>query len=414
MESATGFSLSFIKFEDGERYPILSDADGLPPIYPTLFATVRFRNNSQAPNTTRAALDAVRRAVSWARLEIGSFEDRFRSGELLTEHEIGKLCDSLGLAEAAPTPRVASKYRPFAGPTRASARTPAVGKAEHYARITYAALYLEWLAKRLLPGSPQRATDIASMIGAIRANRPIYSRKTRISDRHALSEDQRARVGQAAEAGSQNQDNPFTDEVQERNSLIVRLLWEGLRTGELGALKVSHIDFRQNTITVERAHNRDDDPRTYEPTAKTFDRIIPISDSLAQSVLAYVMGPRRKYLRARKTPYLLVTAKNSGRTKAGSPMSRGAIRKVVAVLSNALPDDIHIFPQRFRHDSATSFRDQLLASGKSASDIENSLCYLYGWSYTSGTSSTYTTKSLEGEARGAQQRVQSKAKPVKI
>lgn len=82
------FRVRFIKFIDGERYPMLLDQEGQPHWYATLYATTQIRNSGQAPNTIAAVLGSLRILFSWSLSRRINLEDRFSKREFLTLQEL--------------------------------------------------------------------------------------------------------------------------------------------------------------------------------------------------------------------------------------------------------------------------------------------------------------------------------------
>ncbi|WP_413770699.1 tyrosine-type recombinase/integrase [Xenorhabdus bovienii] len=83
----------------------------------------------------------------------------------------------------------------------------------------------------------------------------------------------------------------------------------GIRRGELLNLRVDDIDFIANEVRIVRRADSSVDSRVYQPLVKTEERILPISDRLAEILCEYVTGLRSAFPRARKHPYLFVTHK---------------------------------------------------------------------------------------------------------
>jgi len=95
MRNKSSYPVVFRVLPDGERYPFLLGSEGIPLWYPTLFATCAYRNGSRAPNTTRAAISAVRLVVLWAELEQIDLNQRFGRGHFLSTSEIESLVRAL-------------------------------------------------------------------------------------------------------------------------------------------------------------------------------------------------------------------------------------------------------------------------------------------------------------------------------
>lgn len=59
MLDANRVKVRIATFSNGERHPFLIDEHGVPLWYPTLFATVRYRNVGMASNTMSVVLSSI-------------------------------------------------------------------------------------------------------------------------------------------------------------------------------------------------------------------------------------------------------------------------------------------------------------------------------------------------------------------
>ena len=398
---------------------MLLNSVGCPEWYPTLFVTTQFRNVSQAFNTSYAALSAIRQTLRWSKQKGINLVDRFQRRQFLRIHEIEALADFLKRRadENASEGRVVAIRPAKLERTRATASKarPAVDAGYAYSRLSYTAQYLKWLAFRVLEdvaNQVDKATSdqIKTMADMIRARRPTNRRKTRLGSKKAQPiHEQAALIGLAQ---PDHPDNPFTGATARRNLLIVMLLDElGIRAGELLAVKVSEIDFQAQEIVIPRRHNDPEDPRANQPVAKTLDRRLAMSDELTLVLTSYVLEDRHQYPEARRHPFLLVSARKSRAGKVGAPLSRQAVSKLIAALSDQMPDGSkRVYPHRLRHNSATRFFRDLHQRGTPEKRIEQLLSWKFGWADGSGTARTYIESEIERQALEAQRNLQEKWK----
>ena len=408
MLKSTGYRLSFVIFSDGERVPMLVDETGVPHWYATLFITTQVRNASKAPNTMQAVLSAVRCLLTWAASQGFDLESRFADRRFLTEGEIESLrafSQSRHHSLIAGPPTVAKLGK---GKERARATLQLVDArvsgATQYIRLTYMADYLEWLANRLIECPVRRPndsalTDIKSMAHSLRLRRPQKSSRSLLSARRGLTEEAQHRLLELVRPGSPC--NPFEPDVQQRNYLLVMLLYHlGLRAGELLALKVSDFDFQLNDVVVARRHGDVSDPRTNQPVVKTNDRRIPLSNALADAVSKYVMTWRRRFTNAKRHAFLLVTHQ-SGPFQ-GRPLSIKGLDKVFTTIEKAEPNMLHgLSAHALRHTANDRLSELMDANDVSAAQEEKMRSYLMGWKEGSGTAATYTRRHIEKKAREA-------------
>ena len=85
------WQIRWVKFHDGERYPLLIAASGSPHFEATLFATSQMRGASAKPNTIYAVLSAIRCLVDWLDEKGIDIEERFGKGRCLTRREVDSL-----------------------------------------------------------------------------------------------------------------------------------------------------------------------------------------------------------------------------------------------------------------------------------------------------------------------------------
>lgn len=104
-------------------------------------------------------------------------------------------------------------------------------------RLTYIADYLEWLAIRVVEQEARQVDAdtfklIKRMTNSLRKRRPQKTIKSRETARKGLTEEQQESLLNLIKPHCEK--NPFSQELQERNQLIVLLLYHlGLRAGEL-------------------------------------------------------------------------------------------------------------------------------------------------------------------------------------
>lgn len=385
-----------VKGGNGERHAILVDESGVPLFYPTLWVTVILRGGSQAVNTIQNALNALKCLYAWQDAYALDIEQRFSSGKLLAANEVHSLRDFL---QESLLQKREQKVIPI------SQKQKTVGSSTHYARITVAAEYLEFLARRIYPSSEAAGNRIAAMVAQIKANRPNQTTKTmgrervdkHLEDSDLDSLDAKLRPGA--------KDNPFSGyAVQLRNSIIFSILRAtGIRRGELLNLKVDDIDFAVNSLRIVRRADSPNDQRRYQPVAKTRERQFPLDTELVNSIHDYVVRYRSKVSGANRHGFLFVTHKE-GRYQ-GVPLSNSGFSKIMASLKKIM-DAIHA--HMLRHHWNYSFSNLSTAQGIPEAKEAKLRSYLMGWEPNSGTAATYNRRHIKEEATKAMLKLQRK------
>lgn len=379
-------SVKRVRGGDGERHAILVDETGIPLFYPTLWVTVTLRGGARAVNTIQNALNALKCLYAWQDAYTVDVLQRFSSGELLKANEVHSLRDFMQEALSQRSDRKADSL---------SRKRKTVSKSSQYARMTIAAEYLEFLARRLCPSSEGAEKQIAVMVAQIKANRPNQTTKTMSGERDEMHLEDSALDALETKLKPGAEGNPFTDyPVQFRNALMFAMLRAtGIRRGELLNLKVDDIDFASNVMRIVRRPDSPQDPRQYQPVAKTRERQFPLDTELANRIYEYVMQHRSKLSAAKRHGYLFVTHKE-GRYQ-GAPISNSAFSKFIASLKEIVGD---IHAHKLRHHWNYSFSNLCAAKDLPAAREEKLRSYLMGWEPNSGTAAIYNRRHIKKEA----------------
>ena len=409
-----------IVFSSGERVPmLLGSSSGLPHWHATLFLTTQLRNNSKAPNTLAAVLAALRILLDWADAHSIDLEARFARRLWLLDPEVESLTAFVRRsritvrADTSPEvqPSVRMAKRQESARAALGSEADRVTGATEYTRLTYIAKYLEWLAVQILCRDARQVdggtrSDIKAMATSVCMRRPRKRARSRLSARRGLSEESQQRLRQLTSPDAV--DSPFTGLVRRRNALIVNLLdGLGIRVGELLALKVKDFDFQRNEVVISRRHGDPHDPRANQPVVKTLDRRIPLAPDLSAAVSRYVMEERRKFPRARKHEFLLVTHQPGPHQ--GMPISQPSLGKLFAQIRRVAPDALAgLTPHVLRHTLNDRLSSMWDADGVKSAEEEKMRSYLMGWREGSGTAESYTRRHTETGAQAASLKLQKR------
>lgn len=371
---------------DGERHAMLMDEAGMPLFYPALWVTVILRGGARAVNTIHNALNAIKCLYAWQEVYALDVEQRFSSGALLKANEVHSLRDFL---QESRRQKVGGKVVPF------SHKRKAVSSSSQYARMTVAAEYLEFLARRLSPSSEVAEKRITTMVAQIKANRPNQTTKTIGGERDDKHLEDSVLDALEAKLKPGTEENPFTYySVQFRNALMFAILrTTGMRRGELLNLKVDDIDFAVNILRIVRRPDSPHDIRRYQPVAKTRERQFPIDAELANRIHEYVAQHRSRLAAAKRHGYLFVVHKEG--PYQGAPMSNSAFSKFIEGLKEIVGT---IHAHKLRHHWNYSFSSLSTEKGLPAAREEKLRSYLMGWEQTSGTAAIYNRRHIKKEA----------------
>ncbi|RMA59977.1 phage integrase family protein [Acidovorax sp. 100] len=283
----------------------------------------------------------------------------------------------------------------------------AVSAALRNRRLRNICRYVQWLTTTL--ANPAGTPEIEASAQA-EGNRAFLQRE--FSKRISANSKQPGPIALAPEAAQElrnalRSSSHFGNGVHgARDRLIVELLLQGLRAGELLKLKVEDLNDRFRLrgdheicmVSVVRRPNDPEDARIYEPSVKTRPGDVPIPARLGAALVDYILGPRRdavdRVSRSVETPYLFVC--HSGRN-VGRPITQRNLNRIGAKLKHlpGLPSDVS--PHLLRHTHMTEVHDSSVQKGRTAQQIRDVLLQRGRWSDSSSMPAHYTLRSLMEE-----------------
>jgi integrase len=417
------YSVRLVVLTSGERFPLLCRrATGLPLFEPTVFAITQLRAQNLASATIKQALRALMvlyRVCDHLTIDLNA---RLGEGRLLELGEIDELVRWCRLPmeaftddqeRSAAASRVVSLEKarmkfPAAGPAEVDPNTVAI-------RIYSIRDYLKWRAnERILKlGRNRGDVRLADLkisseicVQSLTERIPPSTGRDDVQQRQGMSEEDLAALNDVIRPDSP--ENPWKGKhAKERNALIIRwLLALGIRRGEALGVRVSDINFQSNELLIARRADDLEDPRAHEPNAKTRDRLLSLSDDLADLTRRYVTGTRRRIEGARKHEYLFVA------NGTGAPLSLSGLNKIFVELREkcpSLPDDLS--PHVFRHTWNVKFSETMDRHQVPEEREKKMRAQQMGWSETSGTAVVYTRRHTVRKAKEASLGLQSQLNP---
>ncbi|WP_372879532.1 tyrosine-type recombinase/integrase [Spongiibacter marinus] len=384
----------------GERQKLLVDGcSGVPLFYPNLYITSQIRGSAKSVATIQSFITSMKVLYSWSAEYSVDIEGRWKRAEWLKIWEVDSLRDFCSLALRQALARKGKVVNIKQGrPVASNVNSPT-----KYVRMTFIADYLRWLAEVLNkePGKGRRI-EIDEMCKSIKSHRPKKkgrsdaSREDKGLDPGLLQE-----VMEVSKPGHER--NPYHGySLQVRNAAIMALLhFLGIRRGELLNLRVDDIDFIANELRVIRRADSSVDSRIYQPLVKTEERILPISNRLAEILSEYVTELRSVFPRARKHPYFFVTHKPG--PYQGEPLSNSGFGKLMSAMQGVAEEFSLVHAHAFRHSWNYRFSKALDEAGDAHSPEreEKMRSYLMGWKETSGTAATYNRRHIKEKAKEA-------------
>lgn len=417
------FYIKWLRFDDGERFPILIKKTGGKPLFlPTVYTIAIQRSSGKSSATLAANLRAIMHLYTWAYANTINIDRRFSDQNLLGIVEIeslvsiagftyGQLCKDVENSPELSKTGVINGIYPIEK-YRKSAHTHicTVDNKTKLIRLLYIRDYLDWLAQEQMPKiSPQSKahslfkTSRLQMREAIEARLPASKGRNLKGNREGLNPDIQKRLMDVIRPDSP--ENPWRNpDVRVRNRLfILMMLVLGARKGELLLTRIKDVNFQSNELLIRRFPDDPDDPRSYEPNTKTRDRILPFEDDLAALIEDYILNVRNKAPGAGRHEYLFTA------TGTGQPLSLAGITKVFKTLRNKISDlPNNLTSHVLRHTWNDRFSEIMEQNNVSEAEEKKLRAYLMGWSEFSGMAATYTKRHVRKKANEASLELQKK------
>lgn len=406
---ANPYLVRTLVLDSGERLPVLMDTrKGSPLFAPTIYALSQLRARNLASNSIDQSLRCIMLFQLFLDQRGIHLDERIREGRILDLSEIEALANICRLhLEDITTPsqptlirtiRTTATERYRRHIVKSSLKT--VGPHSAATRLRGITDYLSWLIQtqllKLPAGSPSFSalkTNHQIVIEALKARIPESGSRNTIEARQGLTPEIATRL--LAVTSKNSSENPWKGQfIKQRNELMVRWLYAfGLRRGELLNIKISDINFREETALIIRRADAPEDPRREQPSVKTKDRMLAIPPDLCRLTHDYVLNARRHMGGAKKHEYLFVA------DKTGEPLSLSAMNKFFAFLRSKIPDlPNDLSPHVMRHTWNDNFSVVMDRNKTPDAEEQKMRSYLMGWSETSGTSATYIRRHIRKKA----------------
>lgn len=361
---------------DGEWSAAVLDARGIPVYRTITYAVNVLRAGSGSHATVEQGLRGVAPALDFAAVRGFDWDERIRSGEVLSEAEAMDLVSDLHSADGERKP----------GPNTVRMRVNGICR---------------FIRKRANSINPKFALSggLESALKAIKDERPRRSGKG--CHRKALTKAQKVvlvealrEIAAAAEPGS------ASEFVAVR--LVVYFEWAfemGLRVGENLGVRIGDIDFERLVVRIVRRPDARDDDRRNPARVKGLGRPLPISAHLGEVTWRYICDHRAKRPLAETHDLLFVSS-------SGKPLSLAMIAKSFRALRRKHEELGEAFsPHVMRYVWNEWFSDHAARTGMSKEDEEETRMLCQGWRdpksvrhYVSGN-----TQRLQREASLARQ-----------
>lgn len=380
----TTYRAKVIRFESGERFPLLVDRKTEVPVLNVIDYSLVYHRTISI-NSGRSRVRSIGLLLEWADDFLIDLDERFGSGDLLTQAEVESLAAALGRIKRTKVV-VGDQMLPanVLGDTQAS-------------RVDSVSHYIKWRASNVAQGMKivdPRVPALNHRIQQIERQLKALRRKGGGKVRLGLTEEQQIRLFQIVRPDSP--ENPFHADTRYRNFMLILLYYElGVRRAETLVLKANHVHIHQNArIVIEPNPGDPDDPRKEQPLVKTAGRTLPISPLLAQTIHTYITKHRSKLPGAKRSPFIVLDSRS------GQPFSLSSIYDMFVIIRERFSD---VFPSDFStHVLRHTWNDRFMTAAKAAG-LNDALArqvnnYVMGWTKTSQQSANYSQREIERQA----------------
>lgn len=375
----------------GERFSQLYEADepGFPLFYPTAFIARSIRSQS-THETQKVYLAAIKRVCEWESIRGIDLAMRFHARKFLSNAEIDDLTSHIRARKAGEKGQVISslKYNTY---------------------VTYAAMYLSWLAMDVITDSntPAITEAVTAQNNALLGKRKRKTssktaRETRIlaAKLPAVTSDQLLDLFDKPFRGLQ-QTQGFGQRL--RNVVMLRILYEtGMRIGELLSLKLKNlieaVGGDSAYLKIERNHHDAVDTRLNQPVAKTLGRIVPISESLEKQIEEYCGQYRAEVPNAGFADEDFIFIVHRGGPSQGQALPKTSFDSGLANLKISFPALMPVHPHLLRHDWNYRFSKKADLEGLTREEERTSREELMGWMPGSEMSRIYDKRHIQEKA----------------
>ena len=409
------YKIKTIVMSDGERLPMLLESKtNIPDYWITLYTLTQLRSRGLAVKTIEQTLQHLKLLMYFLKnnyTEEINLEERLKNAKLLDLSEIEILCDicKLKIEDLTEEPTLTkvdvniklNSLESFRHTSKSIQINTVSAKTTGH-RIRAMKDYLVWLGNTFLSNHEDFGLktlslkdNIKTVTSALEARVPKNNDGHQALGKRGLAENELELLFSIIDKNSAL--NPWKSYfTRTRNELIIFWLYEfGLRRGELLNIKISDLNFQDETVSILRRPDDFDDPRTNQPVVKTQARRLPMPKNILNLTYAYLFGAREKLPESVYHPYLFVA------DKSGLPMSISALNKVFSDLKRSNQDLPKNFsPHIMRHSWNDNFSKIMDAENIPEEKEKQIRSYLMGWSQTSDSANTYTKRHVEEKANG--------------
>ncbi|MBD9609810.1 site-specific integrase [Pseudomonas sp. PDM08] len=380
---------SFIA-KNGERFSQIYDSSnlGFPLFHPTLYCVLKLRNSIKH-KTQKSRMYVIKKILTWSQLMRISLDYRFEEARFLSKAE----CISLANF-------VIVKKNSKDGSTICNTK---INDA-----ITVTSDYLEWLAFTTCGNCISKETkdSIAAMKEEIlRQKRKKGSSAAKDQEiiKKRLSIKTETELKEIFSNLLKIKTENIIGEIYFRNIVCIQILYEtGMRLGELLSLQLSSFEHgtggNEPSLSIKRNHDTPNDDRVDQPTAKTLERTLSISEDLSIKITHYLENYRQHINGVGFNPDDFIFINHLRGRRQGKPLQSSAFENAISRIIKKNQNLRGLHPHLLRHHWNYLFNSEAKELGYSEEQKRTTREYLMGWTDNSVQSARYNRLKIQEDA----------------
>lgn len=380
---------SFIA-KNGERFTQIYDTDlpGFPIFHPTLYCALELRNDIKY-KTQKTRMYVIKQTLEWSRSMQIVIDTRFERLHFLTKAECRSLVNFLVL-----------KKHSKNGDTICNLKANEA--------ISVAAKYLLWLAYVICGIYLSDSTkDSISLMETEILRQKRKKGSSAAASRKIVAKKLDEKIEIELKFIFTNSLSIITknaiSQIYFRNIICLEILYEtGMRLGELLSLQLSSFDNgtggNEPSLSVIRNHDSPNDDRVDQPTTKTLERTLAISEDLSDKITYYLDSVRQYIPNVGFTSEDFIFVNHIRGLRQGKAIQYSAFENAISRIKFKNKNLRGLHPHLLRHHWNYLFSLEAEKLGYTEEKERATREYCMGWADDSAQSARYNLRKIQEDA----------------